>query len=80
MCCVESHQSLRRLCFFSAKPSDFLSDALVKARLELGSVSEEEQNLHPDEQRRQQESLNEIVKQGRRSVLEGAMADELRNP
>lgn len=40
---------------------DFLLDGLVYPALQLGAVAEHEENLEPDEERREEDSLHEVV-------------------
>lgn len=55
-------------------------DILIEALLQLRAIAEEEQDLHPDEERCQQQGLDQIVKQRRGTSLEFAMSDKLGQP
>lgn len=59
---------------------DLLLDALVVPGLQFRAVSEEEQNLHPDKQRCEQEGLDQVVQQRGSPTLEDSVADELHQP
>lgn len=53
---------------------------LVHSLLQFRAVAEEEQNLHPDKQRRQQQGLHEVIEQCRGPPFERPVPDELRQP
>ena len=53
---------------------------LVHPLLQFRAVAEEEQNLHPDKQRRQQQGLHEVIEQCRGPPFERPVPDELRQP
>lgn len=59
---------------------DILLNRHINPRLELRPVAEHEENLHPDEERRQKQRLHEVVEQRRRAAFEDPVADELRQP
>lgn len=59
---------------------DVLLNGLVDAALQLRTVAEVEEDLEPDEERRQEKGLNNVVEQRRSATLELSMTDELRDP
>lgn len=66
--------------FLGPELCDLLLNLLIHSLLELLPVSEAEQQLKPDEQRRKEQRLHEIVKKRWGTTLELPMADELENP
>lgn len=59
---------------------DFLRNAFVKSSFELGTIAEVEENLKPNEERGQKESLDKVVEQSRRTSFEDTMSNELSEP
>lgn len=59
---------------------DLALHRLIQPRLQLRSVPEEEEDLEPDEEGREEECLHEIVQQSRSTALELAVPDELCDP
>ena len=53
---------------------------LIHTGLQFGAVAEHEKELKPDKERGQEDSLDQIIQKGRRTTLEGAMAEELEEP
>lgn len=62
------------------KRSNLLLHALVVPRPQLRPVPQEEQNLHPHKQWRQQKCLQQIIQQRGCPALEFPVPDELRQP
>lgn len=60
--------------------ADVLLNGRVESSLQLGSVSEHEEDFKPDKERCQEESLNQVVQQRRSTAFEDPMADELGYP
>lgn len=67
---------------FGARPEfgNFLLYLLLNTSLERGAVAQLEQDLEPDEQRGEEDGLDKVVQQSRRSTFKGSVPDELSNP
>lgn len=65
---------------FSFELSNVLLDLFLHSCLELPAVAKEEQKLQPDKERRQEESLHEIVEKSWGTAFEFSMANELKYP
>lgn len=59
---------------------NLLLDGLVNAALEFLAVPKLEEELKPNKERGQEDSLNQVVQQRRRASLESAVPDELEDP
>lgn len=59
---------------------DLFGDRLVEPGLELGTVSKEEEDLKPDKERGEEQSLDEIVKQSGSTAFEDTVSNELSKP
>lgn len=55
-------------------------DLLLDACLQLLAIAELEEDLEPDKHGGEEDGLDEIVEQGGRTALKGAMANELGDP
>ena len=59
---------------------DLDTDGMIQSGLQLRSITEEEEYLHPDEERSQEQGLYQIIQQCRRSPLKHTMSDKLCDP
>lgn len=80
--CVSHFGPLLSLAVLGLGPEfgDLDLDSLLDATLKLGAIAELEENLEPNKHGSKEDGLDEVVKQSRGSMLEGAVADELQDP
>lgn len=71
---------LLRLAILSLKRSNLLLHTLMVPSPQLRPITQEEKNLHPNKQRRQQKRLHQVIQQRRRPPLKRAVSDELGHP